>query len=74
MENFSYIQNQETSSLLAWKFIHRVIKCSLCDVDKEINNTDTETEETTIKRENALSLLRFIVLVLREDMKHWNKR
>ncbi|XP_063595197.1 SMC5-SMC6 complex localization factor protein 1-like isoform X2 [Penaeus indicus] len=68
------LQTQEGVSLQAWRFIHHVIECSLSDIDEEDYNTDTDAEDTTIIRENALSLLRFIVLVLREDMKHWNKR
>ncbi|XP_047494499.1 uncharacterized protein LOC125042717 isoform X2 [Penaeus chinensis] len=68
------LQNQETVSLQAWRFIHHVIECSLSDTDEEDHNTDTEAEDPPIIRENALSLLRFIVLVLREDMKHWNER
>lgn len=67
------LQKQETGSLQAWRFIQHVIECSLSDIDED-DSSDTEAEEPTIIRENALSLLRFIVLVLREDMRRWDKR
>lgn len=73
MEKFWCVQKQETGSLQAWRFIQHVIECSLSDIDED-DSSDTEAEEPTIIRENALSLLRFIVLVLREDMRRWDKR
>ncbi|XP_042858733.1 uncharacterized protein LOC122244822 isoform X2 [Penaeus japonicus] len=72
------LQNQETGCLQAWRFIHHVIECSLSslsdiDEDDEISDSEAE-EEDTVLRENALSLLRFLILVLREDMRLWDNR
>lgn len=70
-----YKQNQETGCLQAWRFIHHVIECSLSDIDEDDEISDSEAEEEdTVLRENALSLLRFLILVLREDMRLWDNR
>ncbi|XP_071525182.1 uncharacterized protein [Panulirus ornatus] len=67
----SAIQNEELGCNQAWKFVRSVIETLQINAGLEFNGSSSGSgvEDSTRKREHALRLLQFFIVLFREDIK-----